>query len=221
MLGLATHRCSTRKSNFIRVPSGNELGNLPDAVTRQAIQVLALRRTGVCAVVSRELLAEAGASGCRRQIARASSIGIRGRELTRRTGPHLKFMSLGWNASRRPCGSRIARGFGAPRTRRAPGASGRNRTVCHPHKTKSRQSANPLSARTAIPNRSAKRSPQAEAVAWRSASKSSTRAPRAGECRSGVSVGRGSAGQTHRAADGEAGLARSALAMPEGDAWRG
>jgi hypothetical protein len=36
-----------------------------------------------------------------------------------------------------------------------------------------------------------------------------------------VSVGCGSAGQTHRAADGEAGLARSALAMPEGDAWQG
>jgi hypothetical protein len=48
------------ESDFIRFPSGDELGNLPDALTRQAIQVSAVPRIVVSAVVGRELVAQAG-----------------------------------------------------------------------------------------------------------------------------------------------------------------
>ena len=58
--------------------------------------------------------------------------------------------------------------------------------------------------------------------ATRSATDSSAHiSDQAGRVPVSVKVRCGSAGQTNRAADGQAGLARSALAMPEGDAGRG
>lgn len=41
-LGLAEHRCSMLESNFIRFPSCDERGDLPDAITRRAIEVSAV-----------------------------------------------------------------------------------------------------------------------------------------------------------------------------------